>query len=82
LTKVEGLVTRRDGRAGTGTVEVHNVSGDIVDQIRIADGGSFIYYLSPGVWTFFTYDAEGHRGNAQVALDEGDTAVHVDLEIK
>lgn len=83
MTRVEGIVKCEDGRLATeGTVEVHNSTGDVVDQLRIADGGAFTYYLSPGLWTFFTYDGEGHRGNARVTLAEGDASVHVDVEIK
>jgi hypothetical protein len=83
MTKVEGIVKYEDGRLATeATVEVHNSTGDIVDQLRTADGGAFTYYLCPGPWNFFTYDGEGHRGNARVTLAEGDAAVRVDVEIK
>jgi hypothetical protein len=82
MTKVVGLVRHQDGTVpASATVEVHNSVGDVVDQIRVTDEGSFIYYLSPGKWTFMTYDGRGHRGNHEVALDEEDGTISIHLAI-
>lgn len=82
MTKVVGLVRHRDGSVPSGaTVEVHNSVGDVVDQIRLTEDGSFIYYLCPGKWTFMTYDGGGHRGNQEVALDEEDASISIHLAI-
>jgi hypothetical protein len=82
VTKVFGTVRLAGGgSAADATVEVHNASGDVVDQIRTTGDGAFTYYLSPGKWTFKTYDTRGHRGSEEVVLTEDDATVGVDLEI-
>lgn len=80
---VSGTVKHEDGSTASGaTVEVHNSTGDVVDQIRTTDAGFFTYYLSAGKWVFKMYDGEGRRGGKEVALDEVDGSFRVDLEIR
>jgi hypothetical protein len=52
-----------------------------VDQIRTTGDGTFTYYLSPGQWTFKTYDTMGHRGTEGVTLNDGDATVNVTVKI-
>jgi hypothetical protein len=82
VTKVTGTVKLTNGSAVVGaTVEVHNSTGDTVDQIRTTGDGTFTYYLSPGEWTFKTYDTMGHRGTEGVILNDGDATVSVTVKI-
>jgi hypothetical protein len=82
MTKVLGSVRVRSfGAARSATIEVHNSTGDVVDQVRTNDDGGFIYYLSPGTWAFRVWDAWGHRGRGEITLTEEDEATKLDLEI-
>jgi hypothetical protein len=82
VTKVTGTVKHEKGGPVAGaTVEVHNSAGDIVDQVRTADDGTFTYHLSLGNWVFKTYDGDSHRGERTVTLKESDATISVDLVI-
>jgi hypothetical protein len=82
MTKVSGQVKLADGSSVGGvTVEVINSAGDIVDQTRTTDDGSFTYFLSPGSWTFNTYDATGRRGKRELALGSDDFTASVEVHI-
>ena len=80
-TTLRGTVTRGSGEpARTATVEVHNSSGDVLDQIVCDDEGRFRYHLVPGSWHLRVYDPQGGRAEMNVHLDKDeDAAVSIDL---
>lgn len=83
MSKLEGVVTVHDGMkvAKTAVVELHNSTGDVVDQVQVDDQGRFTYHLSAGRWKLRIWDAHGHRGGAEVELADGeDRNVSIDLE--
>lgn len=82
MTKLTGKVTvHGEVPARTATVELHNSTGDVVDQVMVDDDGRFAYHLAPGQWKLNIWDAHGHRGKAEVTLAEGeDKDVSIDLE--
>ncbi|CAN5653015.1 hypothetical protein BH24ACT26_BH24ACT26_20930 [soil metagenome] len=81
MTKLSGTVTvHGNGPARFAVVELHNSSGDTVDQVQVDDAGRFTYHLSPGAWSLRAWDTIGHRAAETVTLSEGETKV-VDLEL-
>jgi Carboxypeptidase regulatory-like domain len=80
-TTLSGTVTRPTGEpAETATVELHNSSGDILDQIVCDAQGRFRYHLSPGAWRLFVWDPVGNRAEVKVELQKDeDAAVDIDL---
>lgn len=82
MTKLRGRITLHGADpARTATVELHNATGDVVDQVVVDDDGRFTYHLAPGTWTLNIWDAHGHRGRETVGLEEGDDKV-VEIELK
>ncbi len=83
MTKLCGRVTVHDGAkpARTATVELLDNAGNIVDQVRVDDGGGFTYHLVAGNWKLNVWDAHGHTGKVDVAVEEGEEKVlEVDLD--
>ncbi len=82
MTKLLGAITVHASKpATTATVELHNKSGDVVDQVQVDDHGRFVYHLSPGSWSLRVWDRHGHRGAAEVSVVEGEEKmVKLDLE--
>lgn len=83
MTKLSGVVTVHGGSkaASTAAVELHNASGDVVDQVQVDDEGRYTYHLAPRNWSLYVWDAHGHRGRADVALAEDeDETLDIDLE--
>ncbi|MFP5298862.1 MAG: carboxypeptidase-like regulatory domain-containing protein [Actinomycetota bacterium] len=82
MTKLTGTVTvHGDTPARTATVELHNASGDVVDQVMVDGDGRYAYHLAPGTWHLNVWDAHGHRGKAEVTLAEGENKeLNIDLE--
>lgn len=80
-TTLSGTVTRPTGEpAHTATVELHNSSGDILDQIVCDSQGRFRYHLSPGEWRLFVWDSTGGRAEVSVELQKDEeTAVDIGL---
>ncbi|MGH2699811.1 MAG: carboxypeptidase-like regulatory domain-containing protein [Actinomycetota bacterium] len=80
-TTLFGTVTRPTGEpAHTATVELHNSSGDILDQIVCDSAGRFRYHLSPGAWQLFVWDPAGNRAQVSVELQKDEeTAIRIDL---
>ena len=56
-------------------VEVHNSSGDIVDQTAVDAEGRFDYHLSAGTWSLRAWDPHGRRATAEVSLSGGEEKV-------
>lgn len=81
MTTLTGKVTvHGDHAATTAVVELHNATGDVVDQVQVDSSGTYTYHLSPGTWTLNIWDAHGHRGRAEIEVAEGeDKNVDVDL---
>jgi hypothetical protein len=81
-TTLSGTVTRPTGEpAQTATVELHNSSGDIIDQIVCDSQGRFRYHLSPGTWGLFVWDPSGGRAEVSVELQKDDDIV-VDVGLR
>jgi hypothetical protein len=80
-TTLSGTVTQPTGEpADTATVELHNASGDTLDQIVCDSQGRFRYHLSPGEWRLFVWDAKGGRAELSVTLQKDEeTAVEIDM---
>ena len=80
-TTLRGTVTRETGEpARTATVELHNSSGDVLDQIVCDDEGRFLYHLVPGSWQLRVWDQQGGRAEMSVQLDKDEeAAVAIDL---
>jgi hypothetical protein len=80
-TTLSGTVTLPTGEpADTATVEVHNASGDTLDQIVCDGKGRFRYHLSPGEWRLFVWDAKGGRAELSVTLQKDEeTAVEIEM---
>jgi hypothetical protein len=66
--------------ARTATVELHNASGDVVDQVQTDDDGRFTYHLVAGEWSVRVWDEHGHRGRAEFELSDEDHELNLDLE--
>jgi hypothetical protein len=81
-TTLSGTVTRPTGEpAQTATVELHNSSGDIIDQIVCDGQGRFRYHLSPGAWRLFVWDPSGGRAEVSVELQKDEDRV-VDIGLR
>jgi len=79
---LSGTVKLPDGApAETAVVELHNAGGDIVDQVQVDEMSRYLFYLRPGSWALRAWDRHGHRGAAQVALEEGEHAT-LDLDLE
>ena len=72
--KLVGRITVHGGAkpATSAVVELHNATGDVVDQVQVDDAGRYTYHLSAGKWTLNVWDAHGHRGTGEVTLAEGE----------
>jgi Carboxypeptidase regulatory-like domain len=79
-SKLSGHVTVHGGAADSATVEIHNATGDVIDQVRVDDAGFYRYHLSSGQWTLRVWDAHGHAGKAEVTLADNEEKV-VDIEL-
>jgi hypothetical protein len=83
VPKLTGKITVHGGAkpASTAVVELHNSSGDVIDQVMVDDEGRYIYHLVAGRWHLRVWDAHGHRGETEVELDASeDTECDLDLE--
>ena len=81
MTKLSGRITvHGDKPAKNATVELHNPTGDIVDQVVVDEDGNYQYHLAPGTWKLNVYDAHGHRGQTEVSLGDEDSKVDLDLQ--
>ena len=79
--QLSGVVTVNEGQpARHATIELHNSTGDIVDQVVADDSGRFNYYLSAGTWTLVVWDPFGHRTSTQVYIEQGETK-NIELEL-
>ncbi len=72
-TTLSGNVTVHGGKpAKDATVELHNASGDVLDQVQVDDSGAYMYYLTGGTWELIVWDPHGHRGGAALHLSDGE----------
>lgn len=70
---LSGTVTVHRGPARHATVELHNATGDVVDQVQVDDSGHFTYHLPPGKWSLNIWDPYGHRGSTEVTVDKDES---------
>jgi hypothetical protein len=81
MPKLTGRITvHGDHPATSAVVEVHNSTGDVVDQVQVDGDGRYKYHLSANTWTLNVWDAHGHRGKQEVTLGEDDQNVDIDLQ--
>lgn len=80
MSVLTGSVHVHGQPARTAVVEIHNKDGDVVDQVQVNDRGSYRYHLSAGNWTLNVWDAHGHRGRAEVTIEEG-RDLNIDVEL-
>ena len=74
--RLSGHITVHDGKpASTAVVELHNASGDVVDQVRVDENGFYRYHVSPAKWSLRVWDGHGHSGEAEVTVAEGEQKV-------
>ncbi len=81
MPTLRGHVTAHGDPATTAVVELHNSQGDVLDQVQVDEQGGYIYHLVAGRWVLNVWDAHGHRGTAQVEIDEGDDDTIVDVNL-
>ena len=56
MPTVSGRITLHGSKpARTATVELHNASGDVVDQVQTDDDGRFAYHLVAGEWSVWVW---------------------------
>ena len=81
-TKLSGRVTVHGSKPATSAVvELHNATGDVIDQVQVDEDGRYNYHLAAGSWKLNVWDSHGHRGVAEVTLADGeDKQVDLDLE--
>ena len=81
MSLLTGTITLHGSEPAMGAVvEVLNPSGDVLDQVRVDQGGSYLYHLGSGTWTLRVWDAHGHRGRADVRLGDEDKVLDLDLD--
>jgi hypothetical protein len=82
VPKLTGTITVHGSKPATSAVvEVHNSTGDVVDQVQVDEAGVYRYHLAPGSWSLNVWDAHGHRGRADVTIgQDDDERVDIDLE--
>jgi hypothetical protein len=82
MTKLMGRITvHGDKPATSAVVELHNPTGDVVDQVQVDADGRYAYHLAAGEWSLNIWDAHGHRGEGQVTLADGDEKTF-DVDLK
>ena len=80
MSILSGTVKVHGGEPANAVVEVLNARGDVLDQVRVDQEGSYRYHLGAGMWTLRAWDAHGHRGRAEVQLGETDMSFDLDLD--
>ena len=81
MPTLRGNVTAHGEPAVSAVVELHNSQGDVLDQVQVDAQGAYIYHLVAGQWKLNVWDAHGHRGTAEVAIEEGDEDTVVDVAL-
>lgn len=79
MPRLTGRVSAHGEPALSAVVEVHNSSGDVVDQVQVDADGRYTYNLSEGTWVLNVWDAHGHRGRTEVSLGADDATQDVEL---
>lgn len=80
MSKLTGRVTAHGAPASGAVVELHNATGDVVDQVQVDDDGRYTFHLTGGSWELKVWDAHGHRGSATAELGDEDTTCDVALD--
>ena len=81
MTTLSGRVTLPNSEsAKTAVVELHNATGDVVDQVQVDDDGVYRYHLSPAKWTLRAWDGHGHAARLETSVSEGEDK-KLDIEL-
>jgi carboxypeptidase family protein len=82
MTTLSGRITVQGGMPATdAVVELHNATGDVMDQVRVNDDGRYRFYVGPGIWSLTIWDPYGHRGVGEANVLEGDDET-LDIDLK
>jgi hypothetical protein len=81
MPTLRGNITAHGEPAVSAVVELHNSQGDVLDQVQVDAHGAYIYHLVAGHWKLNVWDAHGHRGTADVTIEEGDEDTVVDVAL-
>ena len=81
MSKLTGQVKAQGAPATSAVVELHNATGDVVDQVQVDADGRYTFHLTAGTWKLNVWDAHGHRGSSSVELGEEDGTQDVELDI-
>ncbi|MEA2508125.1 MAG: hypothetical protein QOG21_207 [Actinomycetota bacterium] len=65
--------------APNAVVELHNSSGDVLDQMQVDGSGIYAFHLIAGSWSLRAWDHQGRRALAEVQLGDRDTVLDIDL---
>ena len=60
-------------------VELHNVQGDVLDQMQVDLSGIYAFHLIPGTWQLRAWDKQGRRALVEVQVGDKDTVFDIDL---
>jgi hypothetical protein len=81
MTTLSGRITVHGAKPTTSAVvELHNPTGDVVDQEQVDEGGRYRFNVSPGAWAVRVWDAHGHRGQGRVVV-EADQDADLSVEL-
>jgi len=79
---LSGRVLGRGGDpAPDAVVELHNSSGDVVDQVRVDSTARYRFHLSEGVWFLRSWDSSGGRAAGRAVLGTRED-VNLDLNLE
>ena len=81
MTTLSGRVTLPGNEpARNAVVELHNATGDVVDQVQVDDDGVYRYHVSAADWRLRAWDAQGHAARAEASVAEGEDK-RLDIEL-
>ena len=81
MTTLSGRVTLPNNEpARTAVVELHNATGDVVDQVQVDDEGIYRYHVSAAKWALRAWDGRGHEARAETSVKDGEDK-KVDIEL-
>ena len=81
MTTLSGRVTLPNNEpARTAVVELHNATGDVVDQVQVDDDGVYRYHVSAASWKIRVWDAHGHSARTEAQVADGEDK-ELDIEL-
>jgi hypothetical protein len=72
-TTISGRVTVEEGDPATdAVVELHNVTDDVVTQVRVDEDARYRFHVTEGSWRLKVWDPHGRRGEARARVSTGE----------